>query len=70
MHNHSTLGKYCYKLLPMGGDHSPYIFQQKMNDFFHELEFICAYIYDILVLTKGDWMYHVHNLEFTLNKLK
>ena len=28
------------------------------------------YIYDLLILTKGDWIDHVQNCEFTINKLK
>ena len=47
-------GGYCYKHLPMGVANSPDIFQQKMNDLFHGLEFIRAYIDDLLILTKGD----------------
>ena len=41
-----------------------------MNDLFHGFEFICAYIDDILILTKGDWTNHLQKLELTLNKLK
>ena len=41
-----------------------------MNYLFHGFEFIRVYIDDLLVLTKGDWIYHVHNMELTLNKLK
>ena len=41
-----------------------------MNDLFQGFEFICAYIYDLLILTKGYWTHHVHKLELTLNKLK
>ena len=63
-------GKYRYKRLPMGVANSPDIFQQKINDLFHGFEFIRAYIDDWLILTKRDCMYHVHNLELTLNKLK
>ena len=48
----------------------PDIFQQKMNDLFNVLEFIHAYIDDLLVLTKLDWTDHVQKLELTLNKLK
>ena len=46
------MGKYCYKRLTMGITNYPDIFQQNMNDLFHGFEFICAYIYDLLVLTK------------------
>ena len=45
-------GKYSYKQLPMGVANSPDIFQQNTNDLFHGFKFICAFIDDILVLTK------------------
>ena len=62
--------KYQYKRLPMGVANSPEIFQQKMNDLFHGLEFIRAYIDEILILTKEECAYHVKKLELTLNKQK
>ena len=43
----------------MGVANSTDIFQQKMNDLFHVFEFIRAYIYDILILTKGYWKDHL-----------
>ena len=52
MHDYSPMGKYWYKILSMGVANSPDIFQQKMNDLFHGFEFICAYIYDLLIWTK------------------
>ena len=54
----------------MGVNNSPNNFQQKMNYLFQIFEFIRAYIYGLLILTKGYWTYHVHKLEVTLNKLK
>ena len=48
----------------------PDIFQHKLNDLFHVFEFNCAYIYDPLILTKGDCTYHVQKLELMINKLK
>ena len=63
-------GKYRYKRLPMGVANLPEIFQQKMSDLFNGFEFICAYIDDILILIKGDWIDYVQKLELTLNKLK
>ena len=56
-------GKYPYKPLPMGVENSQEIFQQKMTDLFHGFEFICAYLYDLLVLTKEDRKYHVQKLD-------
>ena len=63
-------GKYSYKSLPMGVSYSPEIFQPKMNYLFHVFEFIRDYMDDILILTKGDWTYHLQKLELALNKLK
>ena len=54
----------------MGVDNSQDIFQQKMNDLFHGSEFIRVYIYELLILTKGDWINHVNKLKLMLNKLK
>ena len=61
---------YLYKRLTMGVANFPENFQQEMNGLFHIFKFICTYIYDILVLTKGDWTDYVQKLESTLNKLK
>ena len=54
-------GKYCYQCLTMGVVDSLYNFQQKMNDLFRLFSFIRAYIYKLLVSTKGDRTYHVKN---------
>ena len=70
MYNYSTLGKYRYKCLPIGVTNSPDIFQQKMNDLFHGFEFICVYMDDILVLTKGYWTYHLRKLYLTLKQME
>ena len=45
-------GKYRYNHLPMGVSNSQDIFQQKMNDFFQGVEFIRAYIDNLLILKK------------------
>ena len=49
---------------------SPKKIQQKINDFFHGFEFIYAYIYDILILTKGYWTDGLQKLDLTLNEQK
>ena len=59
MYNHSPMGKMPLKRLPMGMANSPGIFKQKMNDLFHVLKFIHAYIDKKNILTKGDWTDHV-----------
>ena len=54
----------------MGIANFPDILQKNMNDLFHGFEFIRTYIDELLILAKGYWKDHVHNLELTLNKLK
>ena len=67
MYDYSPVRKILLKQLSMGVANSPDIFQQKMNDLFNGFKFICVYIYDLLILTKGDCTDHVHKLELTLN---
>ena len=55
-------GKYWYKRLPMWFANSQDIFQQKTNDLFYGFELICAYIDNLLILTKGDLTDHVQKL--------
>ena len=62
-------GKYKYKRLPMGVCNSPEIFQEKMNEIFYGIEFIRAYINDLLVITKGNWYDHLNESELVLKKL-
>ena len=70
MYDNYNVGKYSYKPLPKEIDYSPEILQQRTNNLFRGFEFICAYIDNLLILIKGDWIYHVHKLEWTLNKPK
>ena len=55
-------GKYRYKRLPMGICNSLEISQEKLNVIFHVFEFIRAYIDELLMITKGDWSYHLNKL--------
>ena len=48
-------GKYEYVKLPICLCNSPDIFQEKMNELFDGLEYIRAYIDDLLILTNGTW---------------
>ena len=48
-------GKYEYLRLPMGLCNAPDIFQEKMGDLFHDLEFVRAYIDDLLVISSGSF---------------
>ena len=63
-------GKYSYKRLPMGLCNSPDIFQEKISELMWGLDFICTYIDDLLVITKGTWMDHLEKLETVLNHLQ
>jgi hypothetical protein len=45
-------GKYSYLTLPMGMSGSEDIFQAKMIDLMEALEYVQAYIYDLLCITR------------------
>jgi hypothetical protein len=63
-------GKYEYQRLPMGLCNSPDIFQEKMSTLFSDLEYIRAYIDDLLCLTKSDWNDHLDKLEEVFKRLQ
>ena len=46
------------------------IFQEKMNELFAGLEYIRAYIENLLIINKGSFKDHISKLEQVLNKLK
>jgi hypothetical protein len=50
----TPFGKYEMQKLPMGLCNSPDIFQEKVSILMEGLEFVCAYIDDLLVLSKGN----------------
>ena len=62
MYDHYPMGKYRYKRLSMEVANSPEKFQQRMIDLFHGFYFIYAYMDKLLVLTKVEWIDHVHHL--------
>jgi hypothetical protein len=64
-------GKYEYLRLPMGLCNSPDIFQEKMGELFYDLEYVRAYIDDLLVLTnEGDYETHLQQLEKVFQLLR
>ncbi len=63
-------GKYEYQRLPMGLCNSPDIFQEKMSELFTGLEFVRAYIDDLLAITNGTFDDHLEKLELILKRLK
>ena len=63
-------GKYEYQRLPMGLCNSPDIFQEKMTSLMSGLEFVRAYIDDLLCITKGDWDDHLDKLDKVFQRLQ
>ena len=63
-------GKYEYQRLPMGLCNSPDIFQEKMGTLMHDLEYVRAYIDDLLILTSGDLDDHLTKLEEVFRRIR
>jgi hypothetical protein len=53
----------------MGVKCSPDVFQERMSDLFQGMEYVRAYLDDLLILSKGDWDDHIEKLDRTLSKL-
>ena len=66
----TALGKYEYQRLPMGLCNIPDIFQEKMSSLMAGLEFVRAYIDDLLIISKPIWDDHLTKLETVLKRLK
>lgn len=66
----TEFGKFKYNRLPMGVSCAPDIFQSKINELLGDIEGICAYIDDLLLLSKGSWTDHLERLEEVLKRLK
>jgi hypothetical protein len=54
----------------MGLSNSPDIFQEKMNELFTGLDFVRAYIDDLLIITKGSFVEHLDQLGLVLARLE
>ena len=65
-------GKYSYLRLPMGYASSADIFQAEMMNIMEALEYVRAYIYDLLVITKGTLALenHLDKLREVLRRLR
>ena len=63
-------GKYEYQRLPMGLCNSPDIFQEKMSTLMQDLEYVRAYIDDLLIITSGSYADHLEKLGVVLQKLR
>ena len=63
-------GKYEYQRLPMGLCNSPDIFQAKISCLMANLEYVRAYIDDLLIITKGTYLEHLQKLATVLKRLQ
>ncbi len=62
-------GKYSYKRLLMGIVGSPDIFQSKMSELMEDLEYVQAYLDDLLCITKSSLDDYLKKLEEVLRHL-
>jgi hypothetical protein len=62
-------GKYSYKRLPMGIAGSPDILQVKMLELMESLEYVRAYLDDLLCISKLSLEDHLEKLEEILRQL-
>jgi hypothetical protein len=63
-------GKYSYKSLPMGIAGSPDIFQAGMVKLMESLEYVRAYIDDLLCISRESFDGHLDKLEEVLKRLR
>ena len=49
---------------------SPDIFHEKINELFNDLEYVRAYIDDLLIISNGNYEDHLKKVQIVLNKLK
>jgi hypothetical protein len=62
-------GKYSYKRLPMGIAGSPDICQSKMLELMESLEYVRAYLDDLLCISRSSLEDHLEELEEVLRCL-
>jgi hypothetical protein len=62
-------GKYSYKRLPMGIASSPDIFQSKMSEPMEDLEYVQAYLDDLLCISRSSLEDHLKKLKEVLRCL-
>ena len=63
-------GKYSYQRLPMGIAGSPDIFQEKMTGLMEQLDYVRAYIDDLLIITKSSYEDHLAKVKQVLLRLR
>ena len=65
----TPFGKYEYQRLPMGLCNSPDIFQERMYELFSDLEYVRAYIDDLLVTSVSTFEDHLQKLDQVFSHL-
>ena len=63
-------GKFSYQRLPMGASNAPDVFQAKVNSLFNDLEYVRAYIDDLLILSSSTFEDHLDKLGKVLQRLQ
>ena len=63
-------GKFEYQRLPQGLCNGPDVFQEKMMELFDGIEYVRAYIDDLLILTKATFEEHLEKLKVVLDRLR
>ena len=63
-------GKYSYLWLPMGASNTHNIFQAKMGSLFQDLEFVRAYLGDLLIISCNTYEDHLDKLDKVLHRLQ
>ena len=63
-------GKYSYKRLTMGIAGSPDFFQAKMMELLESLEYVQAYIDDLLCISRNSLKNHLEKLKEVLRRLR
>ena len=56
-------GKFDYQKLPMGLCNCPDIFQDKMKELFNGLEYVRAYIDDLLIISNSIFEDYLHKVK-------
>jgi hypothetical protein len=62
-------GQYSYKRIPMGIAGSPDIFQSKMSELMKTLEYVQAYLDNLLCISRSSFEDHLKKLEDVLRRL-
>jgi hypothetical protein len=62
-------GKYSYKRLPMGFGGPANIFQAQIKDLMASLEFVRAYMDDLIIITRQTLEKHLQKMETVLTRL-